>query len=75
MKLKKNNTLKTSSSQLQIPVNLTKVALLLHVAIYMAMVVSFDVSAAITGKVSGVITAEATNEPLGECHCNNPRNK
>ena len=31
---------------------------------YLGVAVNFDASAAITGKVSGVITAEATNTPL-----------
>ena len=33
------------------------------------------VSAAITGKISGVITAEATKCTAGECHGNTRRNQ
>ena len=64
MKLKKYNVLKSVSHKLQKLANFTKVAFFLLVAVYMTVAVNFDVSAAITGKISGVITAEATNAPL-----------
>ena len=64
MKLKKNKTLKTLSSKFRKFASLTKIALFLFIAVYIATAIHFDVSAAITGKISGVITADATNEPL-----------
>jgi outer membrane receptor for ferrienterochelin and colicin len=64
MKLKKYNVLKSVSHKLQKLASFTKVAFFLLVAVYMTVGVNFDVSAAITGKISGVITAEATNAPL-----------
>ena len=41
-----------------------KVMLFVLSTMCIAMAVNYEVSAAITGKISGVITAEATNEPL-----------
>ena len=64
MKLKKNKILTNLSSKFRKFTSLTKIALFLLVVGYIATVIHFDVSAAITGKISGVITAEATNEPL-----------
>ena len=62
--MKKYNVLKSVSHKLRKLASFTKVAFFLLVAVYMAVAVNFDVSAAITGKISGVITAEATNAPL-----------
>ena len=62
--MKKNNVLTTLSSRFRKLTSLTKIALLLCITAYIATVINFDVSAAITGKISGIITAEATNEPL-----------
>ena len=62
--MKKNNILKTLSSKFGKFVSLTKIAFFLFVGVYIATTINFDVSAAITGKISGVITAESTNEPL-----------
>ena len=62
--MKKNNVSKTFSGEFRVLTNFTEVTFLLLVAAYMAVTVNFDVSAAITGKISGVITAEATNAPL-----------
>ena len=62
--MKKYNVLKSFSRKFRKLASCTKVAFFLLVAVYMAVAVNFDVSAAITGKVSGVITAEATNAPL-----------
>ena len=58
--MKKDNALKTFSSKFCF----TKTVLLLLIAVYIVTAVSFDVSAAITGKIAGVVTAETTNEPL-----------
>ncbi|MCY4567231.1 MAG: carboxypeptidase-like regulatory domain-containing protein, partial [Candidatus Poribacteria bacterium] len=66
MKLKKYNALKSVSHKFRKLASFTKVAFSLLVAVCMAVAVNFDVSAAITGKVSGVITAEATNAPLAD---------
>ena len=62
--MKKNSILKTFSGRLRKLASFAKVVFFFLVAVYMVIVVNFDVSAAITGKVSGVITAEATNAPL-----------
>ncbi len=62
--MKKNNVLTTLSSRLQKLASLTKIAVFLFFAVYLVTTINLDLSAAITGKISGVITAEATNEPL-----------
>ena len=62
--MKKNNALKTPDSKFRKLVSLTKILLFLLAAVYITTAINFDVSAAITGKIAGVITAEATNEPL-----------
>ena len=62
--MKKDNVLKTFSSKFWKPANFIKIAFFLLVAAYMITAVNFNASAAITGKISGVITAETTNEPL-----------
>ena len=66
MKLKKNSILKTFSGGFWKLASFTKVVCLLCVAVYMATAINLDVSAAITGKVSGIITAEATDAPLAD---------
>ena len=62
--MKKNNILKTLSGRLGKLAMLTKTSLFLFAAVYIAASISLDASAAITGKISGVITDEATNEPI-----------
>ena len=62
--MKKNNVLTTLNSRHQKLASLTKIAAFLFFAVYLVTTINFDLSAAITGKISGVITAEATNEPL-----------
>ena len=64
MKLQQNNTLKTLRGKFRELPSLIKIAFFLFSVVYIATIINFDVSAAITGKISGVITAEATNEPL-----------
>ena len=62
--MKNDNVLKTYSSQFQKSASVAKIVFLLIAIVSLAAVVNFHVSAAIIGKISGVITAEATNEPL-----------
>lgn len=62
--MKKYNPLQTVSGKSWRTVKVSKIATLLIAAIYVITAVSFDVHAAITGKIAGVITTEATNEPL-----------
>ena len=62
--MKKYNPLQSLSRKCPKLVSFTKVAFFLLVAVYMTVVVNFDVSAAITGKISGIITAEETDTPL-----------
>ena len=62
--MKNGNVLKTYSSQFQKSASVAKIVFLLIAIVSLAAVVNFHVSAAIIGKISGVITAEATNEPL-----------
>ena len=64
MALKNNNILKTFSSKFGQTASLTQIVFLLIAVVLLTTVVNFYASAAITGKISGVITAEATNEPL-----------
>ena len=59
-----NNILKIFSNQFQKSASFAKVVFLLIAIVSLATAVSFQASAAIIGKVSGVITAETTNEPL-----------
>lgn len=61
--MKKYNALKVCHSEFWKAENLAKMILLIAAA-YVAIGANFDATAAITGKISGVITAEATNEPL-----------
>ena len=60
----KNNILKAFSSKFKQAASFAKIAFLLIAIVSLATAVNFHASAAITGKISGVITAEATNEPL-----------
>ncbi|RKU21269.1 hypothetical protein C6499_22175 [Candidatus Poribacteria bacterium] len=60
----KNNILKVCSSKFGKSSNLTKTLFLVIAVASLLTAVVFYASAAITGKISGVITAEATNEPL-----------
>ena len=60
----KNNVLKTFMGKFWKLTSFPKVAFLLLVAVYLTVAVNFSAFAAITGKISGVVTTEATNEPL-----------
>ena len=60
----KNRILKTFSDTFRKLANFTKGASLLFITLSVAIAVNFDASAAITGKISGVITAEETASPL-----------
>ena len=62
--MKNDNVLKTYSSQFRKSISFVKTVFLLIAIISLATAINFHAFAAITGKVSGVITAEATNEPL-----------
>ena len=62
--MKNNNILKTFSSKFGQTASLIQIVFLLIAVVLLTTVVNFYASAAITGKISGVITAEATNEPL-----------
>ena len=64
--MKNDNVWKTYSSRFQKSTRVTKIVFLLIAIVSLAAVVNFHVSAAIIGKISGVITAEATNEPLAD---------
>ena len=62
--MKNDNVLKILSSQFRKSACFVKTIFFLFAILFLTTAVSFHASAAITGKVSGVITAEATNEPL-----------
>ena len=62
--MKNDNVLKILSSQFRKSACFVKTIFFLFAIVFLTTAVSFHASAAITGKVSGVITAEATNEPL-----------
>ena len=62
--MKNDNVLKILSSQFRKSACFVKTIFFLIAILFLTTAVSFHASAAITGKVSGVITAEATNEPL-----------
>ena len=47
----------------------------LFIVAFVALVGIWDASAAITGKISGVVTAEATRSTVGKCYGNNCRDK
>ena len=62
--MKNDNVLKILSSQFRKSARFVKAVFFLTAIVLLATAVNFHASAAITGKVSGIITAEATNEPL-----------
>ena len=62
--MKQNDSLKTFSSNFQKSARLTQTAFFLLVIVCIAAALPFVASAAITGKISGVITAEETDSPL-----------
>ena len=62
--MKNDNVLKILSSQFRQSARFVKTIFFLTAIVFFITAVNFQVSAAITGKVSGIITAEATNEPL-----------
>ena len=62
--MKNDNVLKILSSQFRKSARFVKTIFLLTAIVFLITAVNFHASAAITGKVSGIITAEATNEPL-----------
>lgn len=62
--MKNDNVLKILSSQFRESARFVKTIFFLTAIVFLATAVNFQASAAITGKVSGIITAEATNEPL-----------
>ena len=62
--MKNDNVLKILSSQFRKSACFVKTIFFLIAILFLTTAVSFHASAAITGKVSGVITTEATNEPL-----------
>ena len=62
--MKNDNVLKILSSQFRKSARFVKTLFFLTAIVFFTTAVNFHASAAITGKVSGIITAEATNEPL-----------
>ena len=62
--MKNDNVLKILSSQFRQSARFLKTIFFLIAIVFFTTVVHFQASAAITGKVSGIITAEATNAPL-----------
>ena len=62
--MKNDNVLKILSSQFRKSARFVKTLFFLTAIVFLTTAVNFHASAAITGKVSGIITAEATNEPL-----------
>ena len=62
--MKRNNILKSFSGKFRQPVSFAKIVFLLIAVVSLITASAFYASAAITGKISGVITAEATSEPL-----------
>ena len=62
--MKNDNVLKILSSQFQQSARFLKTIFFLIAIVFFTTAVHFRASAAITGKVSGIITAEATNAPL-----------
>ena len=59
-----NNILKIFGNRFRKPVSLVKTIFVLIIAVLITVSGTFDLSAAITGKISGIITSEETNEPL-----------
>ena len=62
--MKNDNVLKILSSQFRQSARFLKTIFFLIAIVFFTTAVHFLASAAITGKVSGIITAEATNAPL-----------
>ena len=62
--MKNNNVLKILSSQFRESARFVKTLFFFTAIVFFTTAVNFHASAAITGKISGIITAEATNEPL-----------
>ena len=62
--MKRNNILKTFSGKFRQAAKFAKIVFLLIAVVSLITAPAFYASAAITGKISGVITAQATNEPL-----------
>lgn len=62
--MKNDNVLKILSSQFRQSARFLKTIFFLIAIVFFTTAVHFQASAAITGKVSGIITAEATNAPL-----------
>ncbi len=59
-----NNILKIFSNRFRKSEGLIKSVSVLIIAVLITITGNFDLSAAITGKISGIITSETTNEPL-----------
>ena len=62
--MKNDNVWKILSSQFRQSARFLTTIFFLTAIVFLTTAVNFYASAAITGKVSGIITAEATNEPL-----------
>ncbi len=62
--MKNNNIMKTVSSKFRKFANFSQTTCLIIAAVSLTIAVNFYASAAITGKISGIITAETTNAPL-----------
>ena len=62
--MKKHNALQTFSGKSRRTAKFVKIVALFIAVLYFTTAVTLEVRAAITGKIAGVITAEATNEPL-----------
>ena len=62
--MKNDNVLKIDSSRFRKSGSFARIVFFLIAIVFLATAVNFHASAAITGKVSGIISAEATNEPL-----------
>ncbi|MYB00814.1 TonB-dependent receptor plug domain-containing protein, partial [Candidatus Poribacteria bacterium] len=62
--MKNDNIMKTVSSKFRKFANFSQTTCLIIAAVSLTIAVNLYASAAITGKISGIITAEATNEPL-----------
>ena len=62
--MKNDNVLEILSSQFRKSARFVKTIYFFTAIVFFTTAVNFHASAAITGKVSGIITAEATNEPI-----------
>ena len=72
--MKNDNVLKVLSSQFRQSARFLKTIFFLIATAFLTTV-HFQAPAAITGKVSGIITAEADERTPRKCHSNNRRNK